>query len=85
MKNFAFLLAALALAPWSLAAAPAKAGVDKAVKAPKVVHGPPQPWAPWVEPDFPFFSSILDARREGVPRASGSPGACCAPARCGAR
>ncbi len=27
---------------------------------------PPQPWAAWVEPDFPFFSSILDARREGV-------------------
>ncbi|WP_294226194.1 DUF6797 domain-containing protein [Prosthecobacter sp.] len=27
---------------------------------------PPQPWAAWVEPDFPFFSSILDAHREGV-------------------
>jgi len=27
---------------------------------------PPQPWAAWVEPEFPFFSSILDARREGV-------------------
>lgn len=27
---------------------------------------PPQPWAAWVEPDFPFFSSILDARREGI-------------------
>lgn len=27
---------------------------------------PPQPWAAWVEPDFPFYSSILDARREGV-------------------
>jgi cytochrome c2 len=27
---------------------------------------PPQPWAAWVEPNFPFFSSILDARREGV-------------------
>ncbi len=26
----------------------------------------PQPWAAWVEPDFPFFSSILDARREGT-------------------
>ena len=23
------------------------------------------PWADWVEPDFPFFSSILDARRAG--------------------
>ena len=27
---------------------------------------PPQPWAAWGEPDFPFFSSILDARREGI-------------------
>lgn len=27
---------------------------------------PPQPWAAWVEPDFPFYSSVLDARREGV-------------------
>ena len=26
----------------------------------------PQPWGPWVEADFPFFSSILDARREGA-------------------
>jgi cytochrome c2 len=25
----------------------------------------PQPWGSWVEADFPFFSSILDARREG--------------------
>jgi hypothetical protein len=22
-------------------------------------------WADWVEPDFPFFSSVLDARRAG--------------------
>lgn len=28
----------------------------------------PQPWGPWVEADFPFFSSILDARREGLCR-----------------
>ena len=26
----------------------------------------PSPWAAWVEPDFPFFSSILDARRTGI-------------------
>src|ERR1041384_5629598 len=25
----------------------------------------PQLWAEWVEPDFPFFSSILDARAAG--------------------
>jgi cytochrome c2 len=23
------------------------------------------PWADWIEPDFPFFSSVLDARRAG--------------------
>lgn len=34
---------------------------------------PPQPWAAWVEPDFPFFSSILDARREGVGSANVTP------------
>jgi cytochrome c2 len=26
---------------------------------------PPSPWAEWVEPDFPFFSSVLDARDVG--------------------
>jgi cytochrome c2 len=26
----------------------------------------PQPWGTWVEADFPFFSSVLDARRDGV-------------------
>jgi mono/diheme cytochrome c family protein len=26
----------------------------------------PSPWASWVEPDFPFFSSILDARHTGI-------------------
>ena len=25
----------------------------------------PSPWAEWVEPDFPFFSSVLDARSAG--------------------
>lgn len=25
-----------------------------------------QPWGAWVEPDFPFFSSVLDARRAGT-------------------
>lgn len=27
---------------------------------------PKAPWGDWVEADFPFFSSVLDARREGV-------------------
>ena len=26
----------------------------------------PQPWGTWVEADFPFFSSVLDARRDGI-------------------
>ena len=26
----------------------------------------PSPWAAWVEPDFPFFSSVLDAGRAGA-------------------
>lgn len=31
---------------------------------------PPSPWAEWVEPDFPFFSTVLDAREagEGFPK-----------------
>ena len=28
--------------------------------------GPPSPWADFVEPDFPFFSSVLDARGAGM-------------------
>src|SRR5262249_46227163 len=30
-------------------------------------HLPSGPWADWVEPDFPFFSSVLDARKAGDP------------------
>ncbi len=26
----------------------------------------PSPWVAWVEPDFPFYSSVLDARHAGV-------------------
>jgi mono/diheme cytochrome c family protein len=56
MMKAIFLLTSLVIFSASLrASAPAK----KAVR-------PPQPWAAWVEPDFPFFSSIIDARREGV-------------------
>lgn len=32
----------------------------------KTVKYEPQPWGPWVEADFPFFSSVLDARRDGA-------------------
>ncbi len=29
-------------------------------------HLPSGPWADWVEPGFPFFSSVLDARKAGA-------------------
>lgn len=32
---------------------------------PALCGGEPLPWAEWVEPDFPFFSSTLDARKAG--------------------
>jgi cytochrome c2 len=37
------------------------------VAAPKATKpAAPSPWASWVEPDFPFFSSVLDARHTGI-------------------
>ncbi len=38
--------------------------------APAPPPPPPSPWAEWVEPDFPFFSSVVDARElgEGWPK-----------------
>lgn len=53
----ALLVCSLALSAASLVAAP----------APKV--GKPSsaaPLGPWVEPDFPFFSSVVDARKAGA-------------------
>ncbi len=42
-------------------------GAPKTEKPPKPTKpAGPSPWAAWVEPDFPFFSSILDARRTGI-------------------
>src|SRR5439155_16492657 len=35
-----------------------------AARVPKVMSG--TPLAEWVEPDFPFFSSVLDARKAGA-------------------
>ncbi len=58
--SFARVLAALTffLALTGAAAAP---------KNPKpAAPAEPSPWAAWVETDFPFFSSILDARRTGI-------------------
>ncbi|MFA6545198.1 MAG: cytochrome c [Limisphaerales bacterium] len=54
--HFAGLAAlAFSLAATTLNGAAAKKGKPAA----------PSPWAGWVEPDFPFFSSILDARAAG--------------------
>lgn len=41
--------------------------VDARREAPQQpVAGKPSPWADWVEPEFPFFSSVLDARALGA-------------------
>ncbi|MCF7788917.1 MAG: cytochrome c [Prosthecobacter sp.] len=62
--KFRLLLALLPLATATLAA-------DKPAK-PKVAEAPaaPSPWSDFVEKDFPFFSSVLDAREvgEGFPK-----------------
>jgi cytochrome c2 len=62
--KFCSFLAFLSLATCSLAA-------DKPAK-PKVADTPaaPSPWGDFVEKDFPFFSSVLDAREvgEGFPK-----------------
>jgi cytochrome c2 len=62
--KFRSFLALLSLATCALAA-------DKPVK-PKAAEAPatPSPWGDFVEKDFPFFSSVLDAREagEGFPK-----------------
>jgi hypothetical protein len=60
-----FLPAAPAAAPAAQAGRTSKAAPAKAPKAPKA-PALAASTAPWVEPDFPFFSSILDARRAGA-------------------
>ena len=50
----------------TVALAGAEPAKPKAEKAPKPTKSyPAQPWGDWVEADFPFFSSVLDARRDG--------------------
>jgi mono/diheme cytochrome c family protein len=48
------------------AAEPAKKPASREGRKPTALKYEPQPWGTWVEADFPFFSSILDARREGT-------------------
>src|SRR5690606_11565012 len=43
------------------AAAPAEAPAAASIAAP----GAESPWGPWLEPDAPFFSSVVDARAAG--------------------
>jgi mono/diheme cytochrome c family protein len=59
----AFLFASL-LVSLALAAQPK----EKAPKAKKATRPAPaaSPFADWVEPNFPFFSSVLDARKAGA-------------------
>jgi glucose/arabinose dehydrogenase/mono/diheme cytochrome c family protein len=40
--------------------------LGSAAPAKKTDAAAPSPWAEWVEKDFPFFSSILDARQAGA-------------------
>jgi glucose/arabinose dehydrogenase/cytochrome c551/c552 len=45
-------------------------GALPAAQIPRGTPPPPSPWASFVEPDFPFFSSVLDARALGEGRPS---------------
>ena len=58
---FTLMLAALALPLTPAARRPAAAPAQARAAAPVDTR-----WADWVEPDFPFFSSVLDARRAGA-------------------
>jgi mono/diheme cytochrome c family protein len=45
----------------------AAALLSGATQSPTATNGAsaPKPWADWIEPDFPFFSSVLDAGKAG--------------------
>jgi mono/diheme cytochrome c family protein len=64
MRPDRLLLALLFGALTCLAAEPAKKPAPREGRKTKTYA--PQPWGTWVEADFPFFSSVLDARREGT-------------------
>ena len=63
MRPKRLLLALLCGALTCLAAEPVKKPPTREGRKPKTYA--PQPWGEWVEADFPFFSSVLDARRDG--------------------
>jgi len=64
MRPDRLVLALLCGALTCLAAEPAKKPATREGRKTKTYAT--QPWGTWVETDFPFFSSILDARREGA-------------------
>jgi len=64
MRPDRLLLALLFGALTCLAAEPVKKPAPREGRKTKTYA--PQPWGTWVEADFPFFSSVLDARREGL-------------------
>jgi cytochrome c2/glucose/arabinose dehydrogenase len=61
MKSFGTCIApAVALLLW------AASGASRPAASPQQAATPPparSPWADWIEPDFPFFSSVIDARK----------------------
>ncbi|MBI3192793.1 MAG: hypothetical protein HYZ36_09020, partial [Pedosphaera parvula] len=65
LKSAALLTLLLFSVPPGGAAEPAAAKKAKS-EAAVPAKPAPAPWAAWVEPDFPFFSSILDARHAGA-------------------
>ena len=64
MRPDRFILALIMGVLTCLAAEPARQLAPRESRAKKTYA--PQPWGTWVEADFPFFSSVLDARRDGL-------------------
>src|SRR5262245_5471100 len=62
--NYRFCFAAVLLAV--IALSPVRSEAASAKKKEKFSTSAPSPWTEWVEPEFPFFSSILDARQAGA-------------------
>src|ERR1051325_2948851 len=59
--NYRFCFAAALSMTFALSPVQLEAAAKKKQDKPTT----PSPWAEWVEPEFPFFSSILDARKAG--------------------
>jgi hypothetical protein len=51
------------LVPLAILTGSALLQAQEAKKTAREQTTPPSPWAAWVEPDFPFFSTVIDARK----------------------